>query len=105
MPWRRGLVESSPPAIEETGAMVREIESRQDICKGGSLKNTHVFLIYIFGLFILPWRHGIVVNQPPTRDEDLGFEYFLGVHRFIDLKSIALVLLFAEKITNEKLMF
>jgi hypothetical protein len=46
-----------------------------------------------------------VVNQPPTRDEDLGFEYFLGVHRFIDLKSIALVLLFAEKITNEKLMF
>jgi hypothetical protein len=28
-PWRRGLVVSSPPATEETGAMGREIESRQ----------------------------------------------------------------------------
>jgi hypothetical protein len=32
MPWRRGLVVSSPPATEEIGAMGREIESRQ----GGS---------------------------------------------------------------------
>jgi hypothetical protein len=31
MPWRRGLVVSSPPATEETGAMGREIESRQGI--------------------------------------------------------------------------
>jgi hypothetical protein len=29
MPWRRGHVVSSPPATEETGAMGREIESRQ----------------------------------------------------------------------------
>jgi hypothetical protein len=29
--WRRGLVVSSPPATEETGAMGREIESRQGI--------------------------------------------------------------------------
>jgi hypothetical protein len=29
MPWRRGLVVSSPPNTEETGAMGREIESRQ----------------------------------------------------------------------------
>jgi hypothetical protein len=34
-PWRRGLVVSSPPATEETGAMGREIESRQG--KGSSL--------------------------------------------------------------------
>jgi hypothetical protein len=27
-PWRSGLVVSSPPAMEETGAMRREIESR-----------------------------------------------------------------------------
>jgi hypothetical protein len=27
--WRRGLVVSSPPAIEEIGAMGREFESRQ----------------------------------------------------------------------------
>jgi hypothetical protein len=29
LPWRRGLVVSSPPTTEETGAMGREIESRQ----------------------------------------------------------------------------
>jgi hypothetical protein len=29
--WRRGLVVSSPSATEETGAMGREIESRQGI--------------------------------------------------------------------------
>jgi hypothetical protein len=28
MPWRRGLVVSSPPATKETGAMGLEIESR-----------------------------------------------------------------------------
>jgi hypothetical protein len=33
MPRRRGLVVSSPPVIEETGAMGREIESRQVIHK------------------------------------------------------------------------
>jgi hypothetical protein len=32
VPWRRGLVVSSPPATEKTGAMDREIES----CLGGS---------------------------------------------------------------------
>jgi hypothetical protein len=32
--WQRGLVVSSPPAIEEIGAMGREIESR----RGGRLK-------------------------------------------------------------------
>jgi hypothetical protein len=31
MPWRRGLVVSSPPATEETGAMGRGVESRQGI--------------------------------------------------------------------------
>jgi hypothetical protein len=31
LPWRRGLVLSSPPATVETGAMGREIESRQGI--------------------------------------------------------------------------
>jgi hypothetical protein len=31
MPWRRGLVVSLPPTTEETGAMVREIESRKGI--------------------------------------------------------------------------
>jgi hypothetical protein len=31
LPWRRGLVVSSPPPSEETGAMGREIESRQGI--------------------------------------------------------------------------
>jgi hypothetical protein len=31
MPWRRGLVVSSPQATEETGAMGRAIESRQGI--------------------------------------------------------------------------
>jgi hypothetical protein len=31
MTWRLGLVVSSPPATEETGAMGREIESRQGI--------------------------------------------------------------------------
>jgi hypothetical protein len=30
-PWRRGLVVLYPPATEETGAMGREIESRQGI--------------------------------------------------------------------------
>jgi hypothetical protein len=30
LPCRLGLVVSSPPATEEIGAMVREIESRQD---------------------------------------------------------------------------
>jgi hypothetical protein len=30
-PWRRGLVVSSPPATEETGAMGREIESHLGI--------------------------------------------------------------------------
>jgi hypothetical protein len=29
LPWRRGLVASSPPASEKTGAMGRVIESRQ----------------------------------------------------------------------------
>jgi hypothetical protein len=29
--WRRGLVVQPPPATEETGAMGREIEYRQDI--------------------------------------------------------------------------
>jgi hypothetical protein len=29
LPWRLGLVVSSPPATEETGAMGREIESRR----------------------------------------------------------------------------
>jgi hypothetical protein len=32
-PWRRGLVVSVPLTIEETGAMGREIESRQGICR------------------------------------------------------------------------
>jgi hypothetical protein len=36
MPWWRGLVVSSPYATDETGAMGREIESRQGI--GGLLK-------------------------------------------------------------------
>jgi hypothetical protein len=31
MPWRHGLVELSPPATEDSGAMGREIESRQGI--------------------------------------------------------------------------
>jgi hypothetical protein len=31
LPWRRGLGVSSPPATEETGAMGREIKSRQGI--------------------------------------------------------------------------
>jgi hypothetical protein len=31
IPWRRGLVVSSPPATEETKAMGRETESRQGI--------------------------------------------------------------------------
>jgi hypothetical protein len=31
LPWRSGLVVLSPPATEETGAMGREIESRQGI--------------------------------------------------------------------------
>jgi hypothetical protein len=31
LPWRRGLVISSLPATVETGAMGREIESRQGI--------------------------------------------------------------------------
>jgi hypothetical protein len=30
-PWQRGLVVSCPPATEETGAMGREIESRQSM--------------------------------------------------------------------------
>jgi hypothetical protein len=34
MAWRRGLVISSPPATEETGAMGSEIESRQGIHSG-----------------------------------------------------------------------
>jgi hypothetical protein len=33
MTWRHGLVVSSSPAIEETGAMGREIESRHGIYK------------------------------------------------------------------------
>jgi hypothetical protein len=44
-PWRRGLVVSSPPTTEETGAMDREIESRQGIawehlCPGGVAQRT-----------------------------------------------------------------
>jgi hypothetical protein len=31
LPWRRGLVVSSPPATEETGDMGREVDSRQGI--------------------------------------------------------------------------
>jgi hypothetical protein len=31
MPWRRGPAESSPPATKETGAMGREIKSRQGL--------------------------------------------------------------------------
>jgi hypothetical protein len=31
VPWWRGLMVSSPPATEETGAMVLEIESRQGL--------------------------------------------------------------------------
>jgi hypothetical protein len=31
LPWRNGLVVLSPPAIEETGAMGREIKSREGI--------------------------------------------------------------------------
>jgi hypothetical protein len=31
LPWRRGLVVSSPPNTEETGALGREIESCQGI--------------------------------------------------------------------------
>jgi hypothetical protein len=31
MPWRSGLVLSSPPATEEIGSMGREIESRHGI--------------------------------------------------------------------------
>jgi hypothetical protein len=31
MPWQRGLVVSSPPAIQEDGAMRREIDTRQSI--------------------------------------------------------------------------
>jgi hypothetical protein len=34
LPWRSGLVVSSPPATEETGAMGREIESRQGTPRG-----------------------------------------------------------------------
>jgi hypothetical protein len=37
--WRRGLVESSPPVTEETGAMGREIESRQGMYSVVALKN------------------------------------------------------------------
>jgi hypothetical protein len=33
MPWWRRLVDSSPPDIEQTGAMGREIESRQGKCR------------------------------------------------------------------------
>jgi hypothetical protein len=42
LPCRRGLVVSSPPATEETGAMGCEIESRPGICKVVALKKTYV---------------------------------------------------------------
>jgi hypothetical protein len=59
LPWCRGLVVSSPPAAEETGAMDREIESRQGKWRGFFLKKRN----------ILPWCRGLVVWSPPATEE------------------------------------
>jgi hypothetical protein len=50
MSWRLGLVVPSPPAIEETGAMVREIESRQGLSCGKwqGLKNGYTNALFVF---------------------------------------------------------
>jgi hypothetical protein len=51
LPWRRGLVVSSPLAIEETGAMCRrEIESRQGIRVIVFNNTERFFLLFQFEL-------------------------------------------------------
>jgi hypothetical protein len=57
-------VVSSPPATEETGAMGREIESRQCIgwkilfCKKGNKKVEKLIRNYFEAIFVLHLSHG-----------------------------------------------
>jgi hypothetical protein len=62
MPWWRGLVVSSPPDTEKTGAVGREIESRVV----GSLKTIQICT--------KPWRRGAMDIASASGTKRPGFE-------------------------------
>jgi hypothetical protein len=54
VPWRRGLLVSSPPANEQAGAMGRDIESRQGM---------HRVVAFILKMFIWTLKRNLCRNK------------------------------------------